>query len=210
MAFVGFALFFYGFYFTHLSLFLQHFPRKEDIFFINVVGYFHSLRLLDLLKSGIFLVQVLVEAIKDHLPIHSINFAINSEFQLLSIEPLLELKHAIRDLAVVADLPAASAEEIVISLNRKIFSPAEHVINVEIDDVSPETYEFARSTSCNTGYRMWFSTPEHIYGGTDGILAMVNLRPQIERGAQSVNKLVGTITWSAKFSAERNINPYAA
>ena len=54
------------------------------------------------------------------------------------------------------------------------------------------------------------STPEHIYGGTDGILAMVNLRPQIERGAQSVNKLVGTITWSAKFSAERNINPYAA
>lgn len=118
--------------------------------------------------------------------------------------------NAIRDLAVVADLPAASAEEIVISLNRKIFSPAEHVINVEIDDVSPETYEFARSTSCNTGYRMWFSTPEHIYGGTDGILAMVNLRPQIERGAQSVNKLVGTITWSAKFSAERNINPYAA
>ena len=48
---------------------------------------------------------------------------------------------AIRDLAVVADLPAASAEEIVISLNRKIFSPAEHVINVEIDDVV-RNYDF--------------------------------------------------------------------
>lgn len=117
---------------------------------------------------------------------------------------------AIRTLHVIADLPAASAEEIVISLGRKVYSPADHVINVEIDDVSDSTYEFARATSCNTGYKVWFATPEYIFGGTEGIDAMLNLRPQIERGIKSVNKLVGTVTWSAKFSPERHVSPFAS
>ena len=117
---------------------------------------------------------------------------------------------AIRTMFVSADLPAASAEEIVISLNRKVYSPADHVINVDVDDISQETYEFARSTSCNVAYRLWYATPSHIYGGQDGILAMINLRPQIERGYKSVNKLVGTVSWSSKFSAERNVSPFAS
>lgn len=115
----------------------------------------------------------------------------------------------IRDFMVVADLPAATAEEIVVSLGRKVYSPATHVINVDVDDISDTTYEFARSTSCNTSYRIWFATPSHIYGGTDGILGLVNLRPVIERGIKSLNKLTGTITWEAKFSPERHDNPFA-
>jgi len=116
----------------------------------------------------------------------------------------------IRDFHVAADLPASTAEEIVISLGRKVYSPASHVINVDIDDISDATYEFGRTTSCNTSYRVWFATPSHIYGGTDGILALVNLRPVIERGIKSLNKLTGTITWEAQFSPERHDNPFAS
>ena len=41
---------------------------------------------------------------------------------------------AIRQLYVSADLPAATADETVISLGRKIYSPATHVINVDVYD----------------------------------------------------------------------------
>jgi len=116
---------------------------------------------------------------------------------------------AIRQLNVVADLPAATADELIISLGRKIYSPATHVINVDIDDLSDDNYEFARTTSCNLQFRVWFMTPSYMYGGNDGILAMVNLRPVIERGVKSLNKLSGTVTWEAQFSPERAVSVYA-
>lgn len=116
---------------------------------------------------------------------------------------------AIRDLHVMADLPAATADEIVITLGRKIYSPATHIINVTIDDISDENYEFARATSCNTSYRVWFATESHIYGGNDGILANINLRPVIETGQKSINKLMGTVQWEHQFSPERHTNPFA-
>ena len=117
---------------------------------------------------------------------------------------------AIRQLYVSADLPAATADEVEISLGRKIQSPATHVINVDVDDLSPENYEFMRTLACNMQFRIWFHTPEHQYGGQDGILAQFTLRPVIERGAKSLNKLSGTITWEDKFSAERAVSVYAS
>ena len=109
----------------------------------------------------------------------------------------------LRDFHVMADLPMASSDEIMISLGRKIYSPATHIINVTIDECSVENYEFARMTSCNTQFRIWFATEDYLYGGNDGILASVNLRPVIERGQKSINSLVGTIQWENKFSPER-------
>jgi len=117
---------------------------------------------------------------------------------------------AIRQFDVSADLPVAAADEIVISKNRKVYSPAVHTINVDIDDLSQLNYDFARTTSCNLQFRVWFATPTWMYGGNDGILAMVNLRPVIERGAKSVNKLTGTITWDAQFSPERAESVFAS
>ena len=116
----------------------------------------------------------------------------------------------IRQMYVIADLPAATADEIIISKGRKVYSPATHVINVDIDDLSDENYEFARATSCNTQMRVWFFTKSHMYGGNDGILANVNLRPVIERGQKSINKLSGMITWEAQFSPERADSVFAS
>jgi hypothetical protein len=116
----------------------------------------------------------------------------------------------IRLMSVIADLPAASADEIIISKGRKVYSPATHVINVDIDDLSIENYEFARTTSCNVSYKMWFFTKSHQYGGNDGIPATITLRPVIERGQKSINKLSGTISWEAQFSPERADSVYAS
>jgi len=111
--------------------------------------------------------------------------------------------NAMRRFDVIADLPAAAADEVIISKGRKVYSPATHTINLDIDDISPENYEFARVTSCNLQFIVRFATKQWMYGGNDGILAMMNLRPVIERGQKSINKISGTITWDAQFSPER-------
>jgi len=115
----------------------------------------------------------------------------------------------IRQMYVVADLPAATADEIIISKGRKVYSPATHVINVEIDDLSDENYEFARTSSCNVTFKVWFFTKSHMYGGNDGVLANVTLRPVIERGQKSINKISGTISWESQFSPERADSVFA-
>lgn len=119
-------------------------------------------------------------------------------------------ENKIRQLTVMADLPAATADEIIISKGRKIYSPATHVINVDIDDLSAENYEFARTTSCNVSMRMWFANDSYMYGGNDGQLVNVNLRPVIERGVKSINKLTGTISWENQFSPEREDSVFAS
>jgi hypothetical protein len=39
---------------------------------------------------------------------------------------------------------------------------------------------------------------------------MFNLSPVIERGAKTVNKLSGTITWENQFAPERTDSPFAS
>ena len=112
----------------------------------------------------------------------------------------------IREFHVVADLPQATADELTISLGRKVFTPATHTINFDIDDISAENYEFGRTTSCNVLFRVWFATKSKLFGGNDGILANVNIRPVIERGIKSINKLVGTVSWEYQFSPESTDN----
>lgn len=113
---------------------------------------------------------------------------------------------SIREFHVIADLPQATADELTISLGRKVFTPATHTINFDIDDISAENYEFGRTTSCNVLFRVWFGTKSKLFGGNDGILANVNIRPVIERGIKSINKLVGTVSWEYQFSPESTDN----
>ena len=115
----------------------------------------------------------------------------------------------ILDLHVIGDYPPAEAEDIVISLNRTITTPATHIINFEIDDVSDDNYEFMRWLECNTLMKLWFSANELIFGGNTGIEVMIKAKYQIERGSKSLQKIIGTVTWESKFSPERTTNPMA-
>lgn len=118
--------------------------------------------------------------------------------------------NALRELVVSADMPVPSKDEVTISKNRKVYSPADRVINFDIDDISAENYEFSRTTACNIQFRIWFMNPSYMWGGNDGVLAMVHSEPVIERGAKSLNKLSGTVTWSAQFPPERAESVYAS
>ena len=88
-------------------------------------------------------------------------------------------QNKIRTLVVIGDHAAAQSDEITISLGRKVHTPATYTINFDIDDISDLNYEFSRTTSCNTQYRIWFANKQRMFGGNDGILASVSIRPVI-------------------------------
>jgi len=125
-----------------------------------------------------------------------------------ALDPTADLD-AIIDLTVIGDLPPAEAEEIEISLGRKIMSPASFTINFEIDDVSDTNYELMRFFECNFVVDIWYSANNMLFGGNAGIEAIISAKYQIERGQKSVQKIVGTVKWEATFSPPRITNPMA-
>lgn len=114
----------------------------------------------------------------------------------------------IRALTVIADKPAAAGVSKDISNGRKITIGKDHTINVTIDDVSDENYEFMRSLECGGQFRFWYETSGgKMYGGNEGFKASIVLDIIQNRGVDEIETLGGAITWRAKFSPERTNSP---
>lgn len=116
---------------------------------------------------------------------------------------------SIRKLTVAGDMPLPDSTEIVGTGGRKFYPPKNWTVNFDIDDNTDSNYEFARTTGCNQRYKMWIEADNYIYGGATGIECDMQINPSIERGLQSIHKLVGKITWSSKFAPERHDSPFA-
>ena len=114
---------------------------------------------------------------------------------------------AVRFFHVKADKPVGERDTMEISLGRKVKSPATYTINIEVDDVSDLNYEFMRASQCDTMFRMWYATPDYLFGGVCGVEVNLNLDYQIERGTKSIHKIIGTATWEDPFTPERIDNP---
>lgn len=116
---------------------------------------------------------------------------------------------AIRPLTVIADKPAGTPVIKELSNGRKKTVGIDQTLNVEIDDVSDENYEFMRVSQCGGDYKMWYKTKGgKMYGGNEGIEeAFLQLQEVLGRGKDEIEKFIGTITWSAPFSPERSQSP---
>ena len=118
--------------------------------------------------------------------------------------------NAIRPLTVIADKPAGSPVVKEISNGRKYNLRKDFTINIEIDDVSEENYEFMRVTQCGGEYKLWFETAGgRLYGGNEGIDASLVLDNVLGRGKDEIEKITGTATWGDKFSPEMCVSPIA-
>ena len=116
--------------------------------------------------------------------------------------------NAIRPLTVIADKPAGSPVVKEISNGRKYNLRKDFTINIEIDDVSKENYEFMRVTQCGGEYKLWFETAGgRLYGGNEGIDASLVLDNVLGRGKDEIEKITGTASWSDKFSPEMALSP---
>ena len=118
--------------------------------------------------------------------------------------------NAIRPLTVIADKPAGSPVVKEISNGRKYNLRKDFTINIEIDDVSKENYEFMRVTQCGGEYKLWFETAGgRLYGGNEGIDASLVLDNVLGRGKDEIEKITGTASWDDKFSPEMCVSPIA-
>ena len=118
--------------------------------------------------------------------------------------------NAIRPLTVIADKPAGSPVVKEISNGRKYNLRKDFTINIEIDDVSSENYEFMRVTQCGGEYKLWFETAGgRLYGGNEGIDASLVLDNVLGRGKDEIEKITGTASWDDKFSPEMCTSPIA-
>lgn len=118
-------------------------------------------------------------------------------------------KDKIRVLTVIGDKPAPTSTPRVMS-NRRRFTPfKEHTINISIDDVSNENYDFMRALECGAEGIMWYETiGGKMFGGNAGIqkvtLALDDLLPS---GEGEYETLGGTATWRAKLHPDRIDSP---
>lgn len=114
----------------------------------------------------------------------------------------------IRALTVIGDKPAPANVIKELSNGRKVPVRKDHTLNITIDDVSDENYELARILECGGQIRFWYETSGgKLYGGNEGIEGTIVLDGVLNRGRDEIETLVGTITWSSKFSPERIDSP---
>lgn len=116
---------------------------------------------------------------------------------------------AIRPLTVIADKPACTPVVKELSNGRKKVIRLDQTLNVEIDDVTDENYNFMRVSQCGGQYKMWHKTAGgKIYGGNEGISdAFLQLNEVLGRGKDEIEKIQGTVTWSDSNSPERGVSP---
>lgn len=114
---------------------------------------------------------------------------------------------AIRFMHVSADWPAPERDTIETSLCRKVKTPATFTLNIDVDDLSDLNYEFMRTSQCNQTFRMWYASPDYIFGGNCGVEVILNLDYIIERGCKTIHKITGTAVWEDPYSPQRADNP---
>ena len=133
----------------------------------------------------------------------------NARISLDSLDP-----DAIRRFRVVGDMPVATGDVVDISLGDKYYLEKDFVLNIELEDVSDENYDFMRYLECQFKAKAWVQTAGGDLfggvcglGGANGVNFGVGL--QIERGQSSLHKMMWTLTWKSKFSPERATSPLA-
>lgn len=114
----------------------------------------------------------------------------------------------IKELIVIGDKPAPASVVKDISNARKHVVGKDHTVNFTIDDVTPENYEFMRSTECGGKYKIWYETHGgFLYGGDEGIVANIVMDDVLNRGIDEIETINGVATWRDKFSPERVASP---
>lgn len=116
---------------------------------------------------------------------------------------------AIRELTVLGDKPLAAKTENKISGGRTVFSAKDFTVNVRMDDNNDDNYEFARATECNGQFRVWYESGGKLYGGNEGVLALVQFEEVIPEDTNAYATLNGVLRWTDKFSPIRITSPFA-
>jgi hypothetical protein len=112
-------------------------------------------------------------------------------------------------LSCVAEKPAASSSEIVISDNRTVTLFKEHVINGEIHETGIKNYDAMRTLEFARKLAFWYVTADgQLYGGPSGIEASITMNEVIPKSRKEAILFSFTIKWEAKLHPCRTTAPF--
>lgn len=114
----------------------------------------------------------------------------------------------IRPLTVIGDKPAGTGVIKDISNGRKVTVGKDHTLNLTVDDMTDENYEFMRALECGGQWRLWYETEGgYMHGGNEGILINIDGNHILNRGRDETETIAYVVTWRAKFHPERTKSP---
>jgi hypothetical protein len=121
---------------------------------------------------------------------------------------------AVREFTIIGDKPAPESTQIEISDGRFAALSKTHVVNIEIDELSDDTFEALRILECGGNRKVWFGdSAGYLYGHPDdvnnGISASIILNHIIPQSLEELQKFVGTATWKYQFHWARVASPLA-
>lgn len=109
---------------------------------------------------------------------------------------------------VIGDKPASESQEVEMSYGRIINGTENHSLNVRIDEVNQENYDFARAFDCNKRVKLWYKAYNgDAYGGNQGIDVSMKFKHVIPEGTGDLQTLVSTPKWKAKIQPCRFVHP---
>lgn len=109
---------------------------------------------------------------------------------------------------VIGDKPASESTEQEMSYGRIVYGPENHQLNIRIDEVNQENYDFARAFDCNKRVKIWYKTfSGDAYGGPQGIDVSMKFKHVIPEGQQDLQTLVSNPKWKSKVQPCRFIHP---
>lgn len=109
---------------------------------------------------------------------------------------------------VIGDKPASESTEIEMSYGRLAYGTENHSLNIRVDEVNQENYDFARGFDCNKRVKIWYKAYNgDAYGGPKGIDVSMKFKHVIPEGTTDLQTLVSTPKWKAKIAPCRFIHP---
>lgn len=111
-------------------------------------------------------------------------------------------------LLVIGDLPASESAEVEMSGDRTISGPEQRTLNVTIDEVNQENYDFHRATQCNKRFKVWYMAfGGDAYGGPEGIDMPLKFKHVITGNTNELQTLVAAGKWKSKIPPCRFMHP---
>ncbi len=114
----------------------------------------------------------------------------------------------IRPLTVIGDRPTPATVVKDLSNRRKKTIRKDFTINFTVDDITQENLDMQRSSECGGAVRFWYEIAGgRLFGGTDGILAELQMELVLARGADEIVAITGVLTWSGRHTEESVESP---
>ncbi len=94
------------------------------------------------------------------------------------------------------------------SYGRIMSGQENHSLNLRIDEVNQENYDYARGFGCNRRTKIWYKTINgDAYGGNKGIDVSMKWKHVIPEGSSDLQTLVSHPKWKSKFEPCRFVHP---